>query len=249
VYLELKILALFTLISTLAFAIKYIFFTNKNKRFFNAIVFISCCFLLFFLSFGFQVLLSNPVYLPRTLAGFSIPLVASFYMYLNSIGKWFPRSKTIMILPLACFFLVSYKYASLRQIESRLNYHVASSIVSDLNKLKLKRGDSIYASGAITNNDIMQRCVDRNRILKILAIGALSEWYLNGYLHYHFNVPYEIEAFPKEEIKKELCDNTAEIINYSRHYIIAQKNKKTIIALNNDYAQCFNLLEQKINLN
>lgn len=246
VYGELRILTFFTLISILAFAIRYIFFSNNNKTVLNGIVFISACFLLFLFSFGIQVLLKNPVYQARTLAGFSIPLLATFYMYLFSFGKWFPSSKIVMALPIICFFLLSYKYADVRQIENRHNYHIGSSIVNDLNQLHLNNAAEIYSDGYRgARNDILQKLCDRNRILNFLSIGTLQEWYLNSYLRYHFNIPYRIRNFPTKKIKKALCTNTTKIINYSRHYIIAQKDRQIIIALNR--GECFSVLQKKIN--
>ena len=241
VYYELRILSLFTLISIIAFAIKYIFFSNNNRRIFNALIFGCTCFLIFFFSFGFQALLSNPIYSVRTLAGFSITLLASFYMYLNSMGKWFPSSRIIMILPIACFFLLSYKYANLRRMESGFNYHVTSLLVSDLNRLNLKKGASIYNFGNFQHSHLLQVHYKRNKILKALTVGNLQIWFINSYLHYHFDTTYYLDFNLAEKSGAKLC-NKAEVLSHSIHYIVARKDEKIIVAHNN--TECYKILEK-----
>ena len=231
-------LVIFSIISIVAFGIKYIFIDN-NKKVSSFFVYILCSSALFFNIFGLLIFLKSPTVEPRLLIGFSVFLLYLYFAFDQSIAKWFPSLKILVFIPLMYFTFISFSFNAMTTSQYQYNYSVAKSVMDKLEDLGFNQQNELFTHGSLGYAPSVKNSTNKNPLLSFLFpdeyfIG--NAWYVDWFFKYlGFKARYR---YIKPEILMPLCKSRP--VYASQSYKIIHNENLFIVAFK---GQCYNLSE------
>lgn len=238
VFLESKLLIIFSIISVVGFAAIYII-KNKNKLL-AFLIFCTCTFLLIFFCFGFISIFKSTTSEPRLLAACSVLFVFIFHSFYTLTENFIPKFKNLLLIPTIFFVIISFSYSAMQESQFRFCNRITNSLIDRLESLGVDAKTPLLFSGSIGPSPYTRNTVEKNLILRKLYIEYLNGNWFSWLFTRHLGLETQLVTNINMEAEAHMCSNN-EALYKSQYYKIMREGELYVAAFR--YGDCYNKLK------